>query len=67
MTDEMGDTWRRTGTVDFSKKMIIVTKHAKNKKIKGTLRRYSFLFCLGPDSADKETSAWHEGGTDDDI
>ena len=49
------------------KKMIIVTKHAKNKKIKGTLRRYSFLFCLGPDSADKETSAWHEGGTDDDI
>ena len=45
MTDEMGDTWRRTGTVDFSKKMIIVTKHAKNKKIKGTLRKI-FLFVL---------------------
>ena len=35
MTDEMGDTWRRTGTVDFSIKMITMTKHAKNKKRKG--------------------------------
>ena len=68
MTDEMGDTWRRAGTVDFSKKMITMTKHAKIRKEKREhFERYSFLFCFETDSADKETSAWQERGTDDDI
>ena len=55
MTDETGDTWRRTGTVDIKEKSTY-DKTMRNKKIKGTLRQIFLFVCIESDAVDKETS-----------
>ena len=56
MTDEMGDTWRRTGTVDIKEKSTYDKIFAKIRKKKERFERFPFLFRIESDAVDKETS-----------
>ena len=67
MTDEMGDTWRRTRTVDFNKNDTY-DKTCENKKNKrNTSTDIPFCFVANQMRLKKETSALFEEDTDDDI